>query len=184
MLLTLDEYRGLNPDSELEDEPTQLLLDAAEAEIVRAAGPVGSVTETFTSEARLLALGRQASSITSVEERSVASGAVYTPAIAADDYYLWPSGAVLERVPGGTTSRHHWRGRTTVVYVPEDDVDIRKIVQADLAGLMEKFKPGTTSETVGAWSRQLAANSVWNNSKERESILSRLFVGGRMAVIS
>lgn len=181
-LLDPTDYRGLHPDSTLDDASLQLLLDAAEDEIDRYAGPVGSVEELFYNGGRLLVLSRQAASITSIEETSLSSNIDYDPALDATDYIIWPQGTTIERVPGGTTSRHTFRGRTRVTYTPVDDTNIRKVVQSDLVALMESFRPGTTSETVGAWSRQLAANSVWNNSMERDAILSRLRESGRMVV--
>jgi hypothetical protein len=181
MLLTLDEFRGLR-ETGLDDEPLQLLLDAAEAEITRHAGPVGEVTQLHTHGGRLLALGRAAASVSSITETSFSTHEVTT--LAADDYYIWPGGYIIERQSGGTNSRHTWFDRTTTVYVPADDVDIRKGVQADLVNLMLNYQPGLTSETVGSWTTQLAANSVWNNSDERIAILSRLSTGGRMAIAS
>lgn len=181
MLLTLDEYRGLNPEAtSLEDESLQLLLDAAEAEITRAAGPVGSVTE-FLAGGRTVTLSRRASSVTSVTETDHFTHA--ETILSADDYVAWPGGYVIERQSGGTNSRYRWHDRVTVEYVPADDVDIRKVVQSDLVNLMESFAPGLTSETVGAWSRTLASNSVWNQLEEREAILARLVERGRMLVV-
>lgn len=181
MLLTLDEARGLT-DSALEDESLQLVLDAAEAEITRYAGPVGERTETFTSGGRLLSLSKRAASISSITETSFSSYDVTT--LASDDYFAWPNAYVLERKTGGTNSRHTWWGRrVAVTYVPVDDVDLRKGVQADMCQLMINYAPGVTSETVGSWTRQLASNSVWNQSEERAAILSRLSSAGRMAVV-
>ena len=181
MLLTLDEFRGLS-ESTLDDEPLQLLLDAAEAEITGFAGPVGEITEIINTGGRLLVLGRPAASITSITETSRITPSQVT-ILAADDYLAYPGGLVYERLRGGTNSRSAWYGRVTVTYVPEDDLDIRKGVQADLVNLMLNYAPGYTSETVGAWTRQLGSNREWNQSTERGSILSRLGSGGRMVVV-
>jgi hypothetical protein len=177
MLLTLDEAQGL-ADSSLGDESLQLLLDAAEVEITRAVGPVGNRTEIVQCGSRLLALRGQAASIVSITERLYTTDTV----LATDDYVLWPEGTVIERLLGGTNSRGHFRGRVEVEYVPVDDIDLRKVVQADLIKLMVQYAPGVTAETVGSWTRQLASNSVWNASEEREAILARLFLAGRMTV--
>ena len=175
MLLTLDEARGL-VTSPLGDDSLQLLLDAAETEITRAVGPVGNRTEVHHCDGRLITLRGQAASLVSITERR------YTTdyPLASDDYDLWPEGTVIERRLGGTNSRSRFWGRVEVVYEPVDDVDIRKGVQADLLKLMESFQPGLTAETVGSWTRQLASNSVWNNTQEREAILARLFLAGRI----
>ena len=128
------------------------------------------------SESATVVLARQAAAVVSITERRYTTD--YD--LAADDYALWPGGTVIERILGGTNSRSRFWGRVTVIYTPVDDVDIRKSVQADLLKLMESFQPGITAETVGSWTRQLASNSVWNNTQEREAILARLFVAGRI----
>ena len=180
-LLTVDEYTGLHADHGLDDESLQLLLDFAEAEIDRYAGPTSTVTEVYEGGGRLLALKRRAASIVSITETTYPSYVVDD--LATDDWYARPDGYVVERIGGGTVSRYHWRDRVTVTYVPEDDRDIRKGVQADLVALATNYQPGLTSETVGAWTTQVASNSVWNESTQRVSILSRLTEGGRMAVV-
>jgi hypothetical protein len=48
---------------------------------------------------------------------------------------------------------------------------------------MITYQPGAASETVGSWTTQLASNAQWNNDAEREAILSRLVVHGRMSVV-
>ena len=181
MLLTLDEYRGL-AESALSDESLQLLLDAAEAEITRAAGPVGVVTDFITAGGHLVVTARKVSSIVSITESSYSTPSDVTT-LAGDDYLAWPGGYVIERTPGGTNSRSRWFGRVAVSYIPQDDIDLRKVTQAELTDLLITSAPGVTSEQVGAWSRTLASNSVWNASQERASILSRLFEPGRMVVV-
>lgn len=181
MLLTLDEYRGLS-ESALSDESLQLLLDAAEAEITRAAGPVGVTTDFITAGGHLVVTSRRIASVTSITETSHSTPTDVTT-LAGDDYLLWPGGYVIERQPGGTNSRFRWFGRVAVTYVAADDVDLRKVVQSELVDLMITSAPGVTSEQVGAWSRTLASNSVWNASEERGAILSRLVESGRMLVV-
>jgi len=181
MLLTLDEYRGL-AESALSDDSLQLLLDAAEAEITRAAGPVGVVTDFITAGGHLVVTSRKVSSIDSITETSWSTPSDVTT-LAGDDYILWPGSYVIERLAGGTNSRFRWWGRVAVTYAPADDVDLRKVTQKELVDLMITTTPGVTSEQVGAWSRTLASNSVWNASEERAAILSRLFEPGRMLVV-
>lgn len=183
MLLTLDEYRALKPESVgFDDEALQLLLDAAETEIERAAGPVGVTTDYITAGGHLVVTARRISSIESITETSYVTPTDVTT-LATDDYILWPGGYVVERQPGGTNSRYRWFGRVAVSYIAVDDIDIRKVVQADLTTLLMTYAPGVTSEQVGAWSRTLASNSVWNQLAERSAVLARLTEPGRMLVI-
>lgn len=178
-LLSTAEFRALHP-SGLGDTALQMLLDAAEAEIDAAYGPVGSTEELFRGGFnRLVVLARPAASITSITETR---GTTVTT-LSADDYLVHPDGFVIERLSGGTNSRWSWSGRITVTYTAVDDEDQRKVVQADLVQLMQSYAPGITSETIGAWTQQLAANSVWNASEEREAILARLSPGPSLVIV-
>jgi hypothetical protein len=180
VILTVEEFRSLS-DSALEDDALQLVLDAAEQEIVRAAGAADSATELLTVNVHQVALSRKAESITSIsEQRSPWSVPLL---LAADDYRLHPDGYVVERLNTGTNPRWRWSGRIEVAYVPFDDDAIRASVQRDLVTLMETYAPGVTQETVGAWSRTLASNSVWNQNEERKSVLARLSGGPKMLVV-
>lgn len=181
MLLTVDEFRLLDPAPAFEDEALQLLLDAAEAEIIRAAGAGGPVQEWFTGGQRVIALGQLAGSITSIVEHGLWDGSSTT--LETDDYLVDPGGYLLYRDSNGTNPRWRWYGRIVITYSPVDSDDIRKSVQADLAKLAMTYAPGVTSETVGSWTRQLASNSIWNASVEREAIMSRLNTPGRMVVV-
>lgn len=177
-ILTVDEFRE-HVTTALEDDAVQRLLDAAEAEIVRAAGAPGSTTDIVPGGSRLIALSRPASSITSVTETRYSTSTV----LAANDYLLHPGGFILERLYTGTNPSYGWRGQATVAYTPVDDEAIRIGVQLDLVQLALNSNPGTTAETIGSWTEQLASNSAWNASKERASILSRLTGGPSMVVI-
>lgn len=182
MLLNIAEFRALRPDSAgLDDEATQLLLDAAESEIVRFAGALGSASEYLTDQGRIITLARKASAITSITETDRYTNHVDT--LASDDYVLWPDGLVVERLAGGTTSRYNWHGRVAIAYTVANDEDLRKIVQSELVALMVDFSPGLQSETVGSWTQTLASNSVWNASAERAAILARLVEHGRMVIV-
>lgn len=180
-LLTPDDIRGFVPDSGLSDESLQILLDAAEAEIIRYAGDLDSAVEWHAGGQPVLALARQAGAVSSVVEHNPWDSQSTT--LDTTDYELDPTGYLIYRRTGGTTSRFHWWGRVVVTYVPVDEEAIRKGVELDLVALMINYQPGANSETVGSWTTQLSSNATWNNDTEREAILSRLVVHGRMAVV-
>ena len=162
----------------LEDDALQRLLDAAEAEIVRFAGEPGAATDIRDGRGRFVTLSRPAASITSITETPWSTGTT----LAADDYLLYPSGLVIERLPGGTHSRSHWHGRVTVVYTPVDDEAIRVGVQLDLVNLALNYSPGAGMEVIGSWTEQFN-QAVGANRGEADAILSRLDVGPSMVVI-
>jgi len=170
--LTVDEARGFITTS-LDDDSLQLLLDAAEDEITRYAGDPDTATEWFGGGQHQVVLSRQAERIVSVSERGLRWSTDETT-LETDDYELDPFGVTIYRLVNGTNSRYRWFGRVAVTYVPADESAIRKSVQIDLANLMVTFAPGVTSETVGSWTRQLGGNASWQNSSQRNDILSRL----------
>lgn len=168
-ILTTDEFRAFVTTA-LEDAALQMLLDAAETEILRAAGAPGSTEELFRGGGRLVALGRQAESIASIVETI---GSTDTT-LDANDYLLHPDLYVIERLSTGPNGRSYWYGRVLVTYTPTDDEALRQGVQRDLVNLMLNYVPGLTMEQVGAWTQQFAANSAWNTDEERANILARL----------
>jgi hypothetical protein len=180
-LLTPDDIREFEPAPELSDDALQLLLDAADAEIVRYAGDPDSAVEWLVGGRRDLVLSRPATAVASVVEHIGGPSDPIT--LASDDYEADPTGYLLYRLGTGTHPRWRWWGRVAVTYTPTVDLAIRKGVEVDLVRLMISYQPGAVSETVGAWTTQLASNSAWNNSKERDAILSRLVTHGRMLVV-
>lgn len=180
-LLTPDDIRGFESGSALSDESLQLLLDAADAEIIRFAGPLDAFVEWLAGGQRVIALTRPVDSVTSIVEHSPWETDSRT--LDPTDYEVDPSGYLIYRRSSGPNSRWRWWGRVVVTYAPTDEEAIRKGVEADLVRLMMTYQPGATSETVGSWTTQLSGNSAWNNDKERDSILSRLIPDGRMLVI-
>lgn len=176
-ILTVDQFRE-HVSSGLGDDAIQRLLDAAEAEIVRYAGAPGSVTEVSDGGGRYITLGRPAASVTSITETVPGSATT----LAVDDYFLYPSGLILERVTGGTNSRHAWHGRVAVTYTAADDSDIRIGVQLDLVNLAINYNPGATMEQIGAWTEQFAQAADANRA-EFDSVLARLDIGPSMVVV-
>lgn len=177
MILTVEELEAFVTTA-LEEDSLQLLLDAAEADIVRITGAAGATTELFVGGGRLIALGYPADSITSITEETWTTTRNLDPT----DYRLLPGGYLIERLVTGPNGRCCW-WRGTVVYERSDDDALRRGVQLDLIKLMLSYNPGVTQETVGAWTRQFASNSVWNNDEERTAILSRLYPEPGMIVV-
>lgn len=176
-ILTVDELRE-HVSSPLEEDALQRLLDGAEAEIVRYAGEPGSVTVVRDGRGRFITLDRPAASITSISETRWSTSTT----LAADDYLLRPSGTVIERLPGGTNSRHEWAGRVTVIYTAVDDDAIREVVQIDLVTLALNYEPGKGMEVIGSWTEQFAS-AAEGNRDQFDAILSRLDAGPSMRVV-
>lgn len=178
MLLTVAELRE-HVETSLGDDAVQRLLDGLEAEIVRYAGPPGEQTDRIRGGQQLITLLRPTSRIVSVSE----SWYTTTTTLDPDDYELLPNGQQLLRKRTGPNPRYHWWWDVTVVSIASDDDDIRIGVLLDLFRLAEDFDPGVTSEQIGAWMEQRSANSQWNQSTARESILGRLDDGPWMAIV-
>lgn len=179
-LLTVAEYRRFDAAADVEDDALQLVLDAAEADIVAAYGPHDSATDVFPGGGRLLALAREAASITSVTETSPGGP---TTTLATDDYRLSPAGAVLERLNTGTNQRSCWlEGRVVVTYVPVEQFAQRCVAQRQLVQLSLDFNPGLVSTTVGSWTEQYA-QATDANRDQKAAILASLSAGPRMVIV-
>lgn len=177
-ILTVSELRE-HVNTDLGDDALQRLLDAAEWAIVNRAGAVGARTEIASGGYLFLPLSRPAASITSVVETVGGSDTT----LATDDYLIGLGEMLVERLSTGTNSRSSWGDRVTVVYVPVDDEAIRIEVQIALCQLALNYQPGLAEETIGEWTERFTNNSAWSNQAERDSILERLAIGGRMVVI-
>lgn len=176
-ILSVEDFRE-HVSTTLEDDAVQRLLDAAEAEILRYAGDPGAASEVYTGQGRYITLARPAASVSSITETRYTT----TTTLAADDYFLYPSGLILERLTGGTNSSRYWRGRSVVTYVPRDDADIRVGVQLDLVNLALNFEPGKGMEVIGSWTEQFS-QAAEANRELFDGILARLDVGPSLVVV-
>lgn len=176
-LLTIAEYRALHSTA-LGNDALQLLLDAAEADIVDFAGDPDEVVEWFGGGQTVLALRSAAASITSIAE-------VYnnvTTTLNVNDYLLDPSGYLLYRERYGTNPRSYWQGRVVVTYAPRDTTDKRKVVQSQLVAMVERYTPGVALTVVGSWTEQYRQQAE-AHVNEYQAILSQLVTAGRMLVV-
>ena len=178
MLLTPDEFRAFE-QTDLSDESLQVLLDAAEAEIVRYAGNPDASVEWLVGGQRFLFLDRPVTEITSITETN-SSGDVTT--LTTDDWLLWPGGYRLERLRTGTNPRSTWQGRVTVNAAPTDESALRQSVQADLVKLSLNTRFGLSQQTIGTWSESYQ-QSAGSAQVQHELILSRLSLAPRMLVV-
>lgn len=176
MSLTIAQFKE-HVTTTLGDDALQRLLDDADEAIIERAGPaiddylVTSVTEWFSPHGDRIMLSRRASSIVEVLEHAQRE----TPTtLGADDYELSASGTILRRLRGGTNSATRWHPDVSVEYAPYSDAANRQRVQLALVKLDIASNPGLASQTVGAWTEQYSANSVWNYQVEREAILATL----------
>lgn len=165
--LSADQFRALAPNS-LTDEALLILLDAAQADIIRYAGPGGELTEYLHGGGHLLILSHPIVAITSIVEDDLT--------LAADDYIITATGRGLRRMDNGTNPRWHWGRRATVTYTPQDDTASRQRVQAELVKLEFGFNPGLASQTIGTWSETYSSSPV-PYATQRAQILASLYAG-------
>jgi hypothetical protein len=137
-------------ETDLADAALQLILDAAEADLVRAAGPEGGMIEERAMEGQAdFWTDRPVASITSITETDD-EGTVTT--LAAGDYRLHPNGNRITRLATGTNPASGWTNLVTVSYEP-DDLDARNRAIVQLVELTLALRPGARSETIGDFSR-------------------------------
>lgn len=167
-MLTVDQLRE-HVTSSLSDDALQLRLDAAYEAIDAYAGSDGPVTELVDGGHRYITLSRPADEITSIVEDYSSD----TPdTMAADDYLVHPGGYVIERLSGGTLSRHTWHHRVFVTYHPVGTDATRDLVAIDLVNFDLTMQAGLTMEQVGAWTRQYGQAKTFDQL--HDEILGRL----------
>lgn len=181
-LLTLDQLKDHVGLVEVSSDALERLMDAAEYAITDRIGPPGDVTERHHGEGRLIGLYRPAGLISQVVENDVT--------LSSDDYYLRPTGGVLERLSNGTHPAFvwggHWAGfpgpwpawggqRSVVVtYVPIDDFADRVRVQVGLVKLDLEYTPGVASETLGSSTTSSSQQQGVTYAQLREEYLASL----------
>ncbi len=164
-------------ETDLSDTAIDRLGSAAEQLIIREAGDITALTETFNEEGyprgreRIIYLARTVTSITSIKEREHFDDDQTT--LSTDDYRQ-EGGRRLIRLREGTNSRLFWAPHTEVVYVPVVDSDLREIVQINLVKLAVMYS-GAQKEKQGDfdfWHLDYATETrahlaQLNNSKNR-----------------
>lgn len=175
-LVTLDELRAL-VETDVTDAALQMVLDAADADIVNAHGAhAGEVSERFApgvGDARLWASRPidTAEDVTVVETHA-GPGGMTTVTLDADDYEVWEP-RELVRIATGPNSGTTWAARVDVTYTPESTVSTarRRMVTVDLVRM------ALTWEGVGASSVGDASRTHVDYQRERRRILGRLRPG-------
>lgn len=174
--LTVDELRE-HVNSGLSDDALERLLEGAWQEIVAQTGD-GARTEYVGGGSRYITTHFPIASVSTITETRGDS----VTTLQSDDW-LKRGDYVVQRLNTGTNPRHDFYGRVAITYTPVDNEAIKHGVQIDLVNAMLNFRPGLTQIAIGSWSEAYAANSAWNNSFERESILSRLDPEPSMAIV-
>lgn len=160
----------------IDEDALQMLLDAAEEEILDRVGrtidayAVTDRTETFSPNGSRIMLGERALSISAVREHVHAASPT---TLADDDYELSPSGYILRRLISGTHGSSVWRPLVAVTYVPWSDTATRSRVQAELVKLSIAFNPGLSAQTIGSWHETYTASGV-PYDQQRAAILATL----------
>lgn len=164
--MTLAQLRE-HVETDLTDEALQRILSAAEADVLRAAGPESGAVDEFEAElpGRFVCLRQPADSITSVTEYRGTASLVLT----SSDYELRADGRRLYRVGA------YWAPRVVVAYAPVIDMEGRELAAVDLVRLALQ-DTGTASERVGDYSSQAA-----DYRKEHARILARVRTGSPIA---
>lgn len=198
-LLTVEDLR-LRVETKLDDGVLQDMLDAAERAITSYAGPVGTISEILDGGQSYIFLRRRAESIAKVTETVWNT----VTELDATDYRLRPDGVSLLRLRTGVNPPLFWGGqgfygpefgasagflgstiasqsqtpwghKVTVEYEPLDDLADRRRVQAALVKIDIAYTPGVIRERIGEWEEwRDRGTATWNDTEEREAILSSL----------
>jgi hypothetical protein len=152
MALTVAQLRE-HVTSSLADTALQRLLDDAYAAIAEAIGASGDVDESHRAgNGPLLMLAHAASAIVSVTEDATGTAVALDP----DDYFLRPSGSLLERLATGPNPRSYWGGRVDLTLTPRLAEAQRDRVAIELVKLEITSNPGIASQRIGPWTETYA----------------------------
>ena len=175
-ILTTEEVR-LNVETEIGDSALGILIDDADAEIVRRLGPLASQTEVLGAFDRTIYLKRKSTAITSAVERVRTGFGSYTDyTLASDDYELLADGMRVERLRSGTNPHSHWRGTVTIVYVPVDETAQRKRLLVDMVKLAVRYD---ATRSIGMGNSQVTHVDY---QAEREQLFRGLSTQGRRLI--
>lgn len=170
-LITPADAQALGIGLDLSDAALQAVIDREETEIVRRFGANYTDASTTIAESVMIKgpsvyLRRAILSVSSVSEVTLVGG--YTRVLVATDYYAWIGTPRVQRLLMGG-----WFGdRVDVVYVPQDDTNLRKSV------LLELIRIGSDQQTSGVVAglgfKLDATKATANQFAERETQLTRL----------
>ncbi len=133
-LLTIAQAQALGVGLGLSDADLQVVIDREEAEIVRLYGAVytgAAISETVHGGGRAIYLKRQIGTVSSIIEYLYPGDTAPTTLTTAD-YYVWTSEGRIERLPWGVSSSVRWGTPIVVSYIPTDDRELWRMVEAEL----------------------------------------------------
>ena len=152
--LTVAELRSLVA-TELSNDALQLLIDAAEEQLVNL--PTGEITETYRGGSSVIILRWPAAAIDSVREADM------TTDVPADEYRLsaTDSRSLWRRIPG-LAQPGTWSGPVTVVSTTRSQANLRKLATVQLVKGAINNNPGVLGMTEGNWTIQFENGSTWS----------------------
>jgi hypothetical protein len=167
VIATLAEVRAAI-SSNLPDDSLRDLMEAAEADIAGAVGPLDAATEYGGGGHAVCILRRPIGTISSVTEYAdTASEAT----LAASDYRV--DGYRLHRLSTGASPAGTWRGLVKVVHTPPDRLAEMKRAQIALLALEPSLSSGViTAERIGEYSVSYSTGST--TAEQRSAILDGL----------
>lgn len=145
-LISADEAQLLGVGIGMSDADLSTLIAREDAELVRRFGAnyaAAPLTEIVPGGGRSIYLKRPISAITSIVER-VSLFDTTTTTLTATDYYPWLPQGRIERLGGA------WGAAVTVVYTPQNDTQLRKMVLIELLRIaIEQTAGGETISALG-----------------------------------
>lgn len=176
-LVSLADARALI-QTDVADSGLQLLLDAAEQQIVNRWGPNYPGPVTITKERTDYSLEtldwlyyteRPIETVTTITEVFGDEYSETSQVLSPNDYRIFYGGRALQRLGNGTNQRWLWGHRVTLVYVPLDDTLRRKEIIIELVRLALRHS-GVRAQSEG----NIAETSYEDYSKERSDLVGSL----------
>lgn len=164
--------------TDIGDSVLQIMIDAAELEIVQAWGPNWAADVATVTKERLdyslqnvswIYLQRRILSITSITEYYGDELNELTRVLAPSDYRIMYGGYALQRIGGGLNPDWLFGHRVVIVYTPQDDTPKRKQAIIELVRLGVRHS-GVKGQAVG----DASETSFDDYTAERQMIINAL----------
>jgi len=177
-ILSVAQVKEAIPELSWSDDTIQMAIDANEAALDEAIGPLGSDTRLIMSAGDMVFLPRPASAVDAITEWTDDSTSTV---LASDDYEVWYRGRALRRLANGTNPRGRWGFKVSVTFTPKEEPVQRAVALTELIRVDNAYAGGTISRTMGSWSESTSGAPA-DRERERANVVSR-YVASAMGMV-
>lgn len=177
-ILSVAQVKEAMPELSWSDDTIQMAIDANEAMLDEAIGPIGSDSRLIMSAGDMVFLPRPAASVDAVTEWTDDSTSTV---LASDDYEVWYRGRAIRRLNTGTNPRTRWGFKVNVTFTPKEEPVQRAVALTELIRIDYAYAGGAVSRTMGSWSESTSGAPA-DRQRERANVVSR-YIASTMGMV-